>query len=176
VLTEGRRFGGSLQDLRAARDAVEVPILRKDFIVDPYMVSEAADWGADCVLLIAAAVEPSALVALAEVAESLGLDVLLELIYQRDLDVLGLREWPLVGINARDLETLQMNPARFEALAPSVRKPGRLLVAESGIRTREDIERVKRHGATAALIGEALMTSENPGALIQALAAGLASP
>ncbi len=177
VLTEGRRFGGSPQDLRAARDAVEVPILRKDFIVDPYMIYEAADWGADCVLLIAAAVEPIALVELATAAESLGLDVLLELIYLRDLDVLGLREWPLVGINVRDLETLQMDPERLERLAPAARKQGRLLVAESGIQTREDIERAKKHGAAAALIGEALMRSENPGALIRALAAaGRANP
>jgi len=171
VLTEGRRFGGSLEDLRAARNAVALPILRKDFIVDRYMVCEAAEYGADCVLLIAAAVDPTALVELAETAENLGLDVLLELIYPRDLEALELRDWPLVGINARDLETLAMDQSRFSALAPLARKPGRILVAESGIETAEDIERVKRDGADAALVGEALMRREDPGSLIRALVA-----
>ncbi len=170
ILTEGRRFGGSLEDLRAARAAVALPLLRKDFIVDEYMIYEAADCGADCILLIAAAVAPTALVELAEVAENLGLDVLLELIYPRDIDVLGLREWPLVGINARDLETLQMDPGRFEALSSRASKLGRLLVAESGIETVGDVERVKKHGAGAALIGEALMRRKDPGPLIRALA------
>ena len=170
ILTEGRRFGGSLDDLRTARTAVSLPLLRKDFIVDEYMIYEAADCGADCILLIAAAVEPTALVELAEVAENLGLDVLLELIYPRDIDVLALREWPLVGINARDLETLQMDPARFETLSPKVGKPGRLLVAESGIETPGDVERVKKHGAGAVLVGEALMRRKDPGPLIRALA------
>jgi indole-3-glycerol phosphate synthase len=99
------------------------------------------------------------------------LDVLLELIYPRDLDALALREWPLVGINARDLETLAMDRSRFSALAPLARKPGRLLVAESGIETVEDIQRVKKDGADAALVGEALMRREDPGSLIRALAA-----
>jgi indole-3-glycerol phosphate synthase len=171
VLTEGRRFGGSLEDLRAARAAVPIPLMRKDFIVDGYMIYEAADSGADCVLLIAAAVEPTALVELAEVAESLDLDVLLELIYLRDLEVIGRREWPLIGINARDLETLEVDPERFGMLASLVKKPGRLLVAESGIQTVEDIERVKSHGATAALVGEALMRRKDPGSLIRAFAA-----
>jgi indole-3-glycerol phosphate synthase len=170
ILTEGRRFGGSLEDLRAARTAVALPLLRKDFIVDDYMVYEAADCGADCILLIAAAIEPTALVELAEVAENLGLDVLLELIYPRDIDVLELREWPLVGINARDLETLEMDPARFGALSALVTKRGRLLVAESGIETVDDIDRVKKHGAAAALVGEALMRRKDPGPLIRALA------
>jgi indole-3-glycerol phosphate synthase len=169
ILTEERRFGGSLQDLRAARSAVAVPLLRKDFIVDPYMVYEAAEWGADCVLLIAAAVDPSALMELAAAAEGLGLDTLLEVIYPRDLEVLALRDWPMVGINARDLETLELDAGRLEALAPAVRKPGRLIVAESGIQTRADIDRIKKHGAAAALIGEALMRSADPASLIREL-------
>jgi len=170
VLTEERRFGGSLQDLRAARRAVALPLLRKDFIVDSYMVSEAAEAGADCVLLIAAAVEPDTLNELADRAEKLGMDVLLELIYPRDLDVLGMREWPLVGINARDLETLVVDPSRFAALAPSARRAGRLLVAESGIENARDIERAQSQGAQAALIGEALMRAKDPRSLIRSLA------
>ncbi len=170
VLTEQRRFGGSLQDLGAARGAVALPLLRKDFIVDSYMVSEAAELGADCVLLIASAVEPAKLVELADCAEKLGLEVLLELIYPRDLEVLGVREWPLVGINARDLETLEVDRSRFAALAPSARRDGRLLVAESGIENARDIERAKSQGAQAALIGEALMRAKDPGSLIRSLA------
>ena len=170
VLTEERRFGGSLGDLRAARRAVALPLLRKDFIVDSYMVAEAAEAGADCVLLIAAAVEPAKLIELADGAERLGLDVMLELIYPRDLDVLGKREWRLVGINARDLETLQVDPSRFAALAPSVRRPGRLLVAESGIESTRDVERAKSDGAHAVLVGEALMRAKDPGSLIRSLA------
>lgn len=173
VLTEGRRFGGSLGDLAKVRAAVEAPLLRKDFIVEPRMVEEAAAFGADCVLLIAAAVEPSALIELAAQADELGLDVLLELIYERDLETLGLRDWPLVGVNARDLETLEVDPARFSTLAPEARAPGRLLVAESGVRTPEDVRRFSAEGAGAALVGEALMRSEDPAALVKALRGAL---
>jgi len=170
VLTDEEFFQGSLDNLRLASTSTQLPCLRKDFIVDSYMVSEAADAGADCVLLIAAAVEPAKLVELADCAAGLGLDVLLELIYPRDLDVLGMREWPLVGINARDLETLEVDPSRFAALAPSVRRAGRLLVAESGIESAGDVERVRSDGAHAVLIGEALMRAKDPGSLIRSLA------
>lgn len=169
ILTEERRFGGSLEDLKIARGATAVPLLRKDFMVDSYMVYEAVDAGADCILLIAAAVEPTLLLELASAADELGLDVLLELLHERDLATLELRDWPLVGINARDLETLHVDPRRFGALAPEARGPGRLLIAESGMRNRQDLARVKSQGADAALIGEALMRSDNPAALIREL-------
>jgi indole-3-glycerol phosphate synthase len=170
VLTEESRFGGSLEDLRRVRAALNAPILRKDFVADAWMVEEAAVAGADAVLLIAAAVEPALLVELADRAESLGLDVLLELIYERDLEVLALRPWKLVGLNARDLETLEVDADRFARLAPGAAAPGRLLVAESGIRGPEDIRRYRGQGAGAALVGEALMRARDPGALIAALA------
>lgn len=169
VLTEGHRFGGSLDDLREARGATVLPLLRKDFVVDSYMVHEAADAGADCVLLIAAAVEPAELMDLASAAEEGGLDVLLELIFERDLDALGLRDWSLVGINARDLETLEVDGRRFERLAPRARSAGRLIVAESGMQTPDDIARAQALGADAALIGEALMRSDDPAGLIRRL-------
>ena len=169
VLTEESRFGGRLEDLSAVGRAVAVPLLRKDFIVDVQMVEEAAAAGAAAVLLIAAAVEPAALLELAAAAEALGLDVLLELIYDRDLEVLGLRSWPLVGINARDLETLEVDPARFETLAPRASLPGRLLVAESALRSATDVRRVRLAGAGAGLVGESLMRSPDPAALIQSL-------
>jgi indole-3-glycerol phosphate synthase len=168
VLTEGRRFGGSLDDLRQVRAAVGVPLLRKDFIVDPYMVAEAAEAGADCVLLIAGAVEPKHLGELSSFATELGMDVLLELVHERELEVLDAVRTPLVGINARDLETLEVDPMRFGRLAPLVPKD-RFLVAESGIKGPEDVQRVQRQGARAALVGESLMRAPDPRAAVRAL-------
>jgi indole-3-glycerol phosphate synthase len=170
VLTEPRRFKGSLEDLRAVRARVDVPLLRKDFIVDPYMVYEAKEAGADCVLLIVAAVDPQLLVELDACARELGLAVLVELIFERDLDALGLLpSVPLVGVNARDLETLQMDAERFGRLAARAQAPGRVLVAESGIQSAEDIRRVRGQGAAAALVGESLMRAADPAAAVRAL-------
>ena len=169
VLTEESRFGGTLEDLRRVRAATDAPLLRKDFVVDEWMVDEAAQAGADAVLLIAAAVEPSLLVALANRARSLGMDVLLELAFERDLDALEIGRWDLVGINARDLETLETDPDRFGRLAVRAAAPGRLLVAESGIRAPEDVRRYRQQGADAALVGEALMRAKDPAVLIASL-------
>ena len=169
VLTEGRRFGGSLQDLRAVREAVDVPLLRKDFMVDPYMAFEAAEAGADCILLIAGALEPSRMEEIAAAARELGLDILIELANARDVPVIDAIDTPLVGVNARDLETLEVDAARFDRLAPSLRRPGRTLVAESGIRDAVDIRRVAEWGARAALVGESLMRSGDPVRAVRAL-------
>jgi indole-3-glycerol phosphate synthase len=169
VLTEKSRFGGSLDDLRAVRGTVSVPLLRKDFIVDPYMLAEAVEAGAHAVLLIAGAVEPARLTELWSAARELGLDVLLEVVQPFELaapDTLGAT---LVGVNARDLETLEVEDGRFERLAPSLRTPGRLLVAESGIRTADDVRRLAAAGAGAALVGESLMRAEDPAAAVRAL-------
>lgn len=170
VLTEGRRFGGSLADLRAARAAVALPLLRKDFVVEPYMIAEAAEAGANAVLLIAGALEPQALKDLALCAKDFGLDALVEVVHPHELDSLALFDPPLVGVNARDLESLQMDPARFGRLAPKLAAPGRILVAESGVRTPPDIAAVAAFGAGAALVGEALMRASNPAALLRSLA------
>jgi indole-3-glycerol phosphate synthase len=172
VLTEARRFGGSLRDLAEVRAAVDAPLLRKDFVVDPWMVQEAAAHGADCVLLIVAAVDPVLLRELAQQSAEAGLDVLLELIFERDLDALEHGPWPLVGINARDLETLEVDADRFSRLAPRAAAPGRLLVAESGVTGPSDIARFASQGAGAALVGEALVRAPDPGALVRSLAAG----
>ena len=169
VLTEQRRFGGSLDDLRAVRQVLSVPLLRKDFIVDPYMVHEAADAGADCILLIAGALEPSALVELEACAKELGLDVLLEFVHERELDVLNHLHSRLVGVNARDLETLEMDASRFERLAPRLLGDGRLVVAESGVGKPEDVIRLAKAGAGAALVGESLMRSDDAQALVRRL-------
>jgi indole-3-glycerol phosphate synthase len=168
VLTEPSRFLGSLDDLAKVRAAVTVPILRKDFVVHPRMVDEACAYGADAVLLIAAALPPGVLLACAARADALGLDCLLELIYPRDLASLSLREWPIVGVNARDLETLEMRPGRFAELAAAATAEGRVLVAESGLATLEDVRAVRAAGAGAALVGEALVRSSDPGALVRA--------
>ncbi len=169
VLTEGPRFGGSLEDLARVRAAVDVPLLRKDFVVDPYMVEEAALAGADAVLLIAGAVEPPRLLELAASARALGLDVLLEVVSEDEAAQVAALDVPLVGVNARDLQTLQVDPGRFARLAPALRAPGRTLVAESGIRTAADLTALARAGATAALVGESLMRAEDPEAAVRAL-------
>jgi indole-3-glycerol phosphate synthase len=169
VLTEGRRFGGSLEDLRRVRQAVDLPLLRKDFLVDPYMLAEAAQAGAEAVLLIAGAVPPEELRALDAAATGLGLDVLVEVVHPFELPSLEGLAAPLVGVNARDLETLEVDPDRFARLAPSLVGPGRLLVAESGIRGPDDIRRLSRAGAGACLVGETLMRAADPEAAVRSL-------
>jgi len=173
VLTEERRFGGRLEDLGAVRAVVDVPLLRKDFVVEPHMVAEAADAGADAVLLIAGAVEPARLAELWAAAHELGLDVLLEVVQPFELAAPDVLDATLVGINARDLETLAVEDDRFRRLAPSLRRPGRLLVAESGIRSADDVRRLAAEGAGAALVGESLMRAPDPGAAVRALVEAL---
>jgi indole-3-glycerol phosphate synthase len=173
VLTEERRFGGRLEDLPAVRAAVDVPLLRKDFVVEPHMLAEAVDAGADAVLLIAGAVEPSRLAELWAAAHELGLDVLLEVVQPFELAAPDALDATLVGVNARDLETLEVDDERFRRLAPALRRPGRLLVAESGIRSAGDVRRLAAEGAGAALVGESLMRAPDPTAAVRALAEAL---
>ena len=169
VLTEARRFGGSLDDLRAVRGAIELPLLRKDFVVDLHMLAEAVDAGADAVLLIAGALEPPHLAELHAAALDLGLDVLLEVVHPFELDAPDALAANLVGVNARDLESLEVDEGRFERLAPALARPGRVLVAESGIRTAEDVRRLARAGAGAALVGESVMRAKDPVAAVRGL-------
>jgi len=173
VLTEERRFGGRLEDLRAVRATVDVPLLQKDFVVEAHMLAEAVDAGADAVLLIAGALEPARLAELWATARGLGLDVLLEVVQPFELaapDALGAT---LVGVNARDLETLEVEDSRFQRLAPALRRPGRVLVAESGIRSPDDVRRLAAEGAGAALVGESLMRAPDPAAAVRALVEAL---
>ena len=174
VLTEERRFGGRLEDLRAVRSAVDVPLLRKDFVVEPHMLAEAVDAGADAVLLIAGAVEPAQLAELWATARELGLDVLLEVVQPFELEAPDALGATVVGVNARDLETLEVDGARFERLARALARPGRLLVAESGIRTPDDVRRLAAAGAGAALVGESLMRAADPVAAVRALTEAVA--
>ena len=160
VLTEEASFGGSLADLGRARAAAQLPILRKDFIVDPYQVVEAAAAGADAILLIVAALEPSQLAALQERAASLGLDVLVEVHDERELEVAAGIAAPVIGVNNRDLTKLTVDTEQTFRLLPGM-PAGAVVVSESGWRTRDQLDRLDEAGVDAVLIGEALMRSDD---------------
>jgi indole-3-glycerol phosphate synthase len=161
VLTERRRFGGTLADLDAVRARVDVPLLRKDFVVSSYQVWEARAHGADLVLLIVAALDQNALVSLVERTESLGMTALVEVHNEielsRALDA-GAR---VVGVNARDLKTLEVDRSVFGRLAPEI-PDGIVKVAESGVRGPHDLLAYAAHGADAVLVGEGVVTGGNP--------------
>ena len=172
VLTEERRFGGSLADLRAVRAAVEVPLLRKDFIVEPYQVLEARAAGADLVLLIVAALDDDTLRRLHDQARELGMAVLVE-VHDEPETVRALELGAeLVGVNARNLKTLEIDPDVFGRLAPlavSAAGDDRVLVAESGIFSPVDVERYVGEGARAVLVGEALVKDGDPESAVRAM-------
>jgi indole-3-glycerol phosphate synthase len=168
VLTEPTRFDGALADLRAVRLAVDLPVLRKDFLVHPAQVIESRAAGADAVLLIAAALSELELKAMLAVANDLGLDALVETHSVDDLAKALATEAPVVGVNARDLETLEVDVERALAMLPDV-PSDRVAVLESGVWTREDVERAIDAGARGVLVGEALMRSPDPGATIRSL-------
>jgi indole-3-glycerol phosphate synthase len=168
VLTEGPSFGGSLDDLRAARAASALPILRKDFIVDIYQLYEALAAGADAILLIVAALSQAELERLHEAALSLGLAALVEVHDEHELEraaALGAR---LIGINNRDLTTLQVDIRRTFELLPGV-PSATTVVSESGLRTGSDLAELEDAGVDAVLIGEALMRSRDIEAACRAL-------
>ncbi|ACQ80472.1 Indole-3-glycerol-phosphate synthase [Beutenbergia cavernae DSM 12333] len=172
VLTEQRRFGGSLADLDAVRAAVDVPVLRKDFVVSPYQVWEARAHGADLVLLIVAALEQTVLTSLVERVHSLGMTALVEAHdvgeAHRAIDA-GAR---VLGINARNLHTLEVDRATFAEVVGVV-PDGVVKVAESGVRGPHDVLEYARAGADAVLVGESLVTQGNPrGAVADLVAAG----
>ena len=173
VLTEPKHFDGSLSDLRAARVKTKIPILRKDFLVHPAQVIEARAAGADAVLLITACLSGSELRAMLEAAADLGLAALVETHSEEDLERALEVDAPIVGINSRDLETLDVNEDRALELAARV-PDDRTLVFESGISTRAQVERAVEAGAQALLIGEALMRAKNPAAKLRQLRGELA--
>lgn len=168
VLTEPTRFGGSLADLTAVRRAVPVPVLRKDFIVRPAQLAEAADAGADGVLLIARALEPARLRDLAAIAATLGLDTLVEVRDERELELaLGIPGCA-VGVNTRNLETLEVDPAVGERLIARV-PADRVAVYESGVSSAADVTRAANSGADAVLVGSALSPAADGVAAVRAL-------
>jgi indole-3-glycerol phosphate synthase len=161
VLTEGRRFGGSLADLDSVRARVDVPVLRKDFVVSSYQVWEARAHGADLVLLIVAALEQQALISLLERTESLGMTALVEVHDEAELDRALAAGAKVVGVNARDLKTLQVDRAVFARLAPRIPE-GVVKVAESGVRGPLDLLAYAADGADAVLVGEGVVVGGNP--------------
>jgi indole-3-glycerol phosphate synthase len=161
VLTEPRHFAGSPEDLRAVRGAVDLPVLCKDFVTTPYQVWEARAWGADAVLLIVAALDPAALRALLEEAATAGLDALVEVHTTAEASAAAAAGAAVVGVNARDLATLEVDPGRFAAVRDAL-PGGAVLVAESGIRNRADVEAAAAAGADAVLVGESLVTDRDP--------------
>ncbi len=175
VLTEGRRFGGSLADLAAVRAAVTVPVLRKDFIVTSYQLWEARAFGADLALLIVAALEQQQLVSLIERAESIGLTPLVEVHDEAEVARAVDAGARLIGINARNLKTLRVDRDTFARVAPSV--PANVVtVAESGVRGPHDLLSYAASGADAVLVGEALVIGGNPMQSVQDLVSAGSHP
>jgi indole-3-glycerol phosphate synthase len=161
VLTERRRFGGSLEDLAAVRAAVDIPVLRKDFMVSSYQLWEARAYGADVILLIVAALDQPTLVGLRERAESLGMTSLVEVHDEAEIERAVDAGARVIGINARNLKTLEVDRGTFARLSPRV-PPGIVKVAESGVRGPHDVLEYAQAGASAVLVGESLVTGGHP--------------
>ena len=168
VLTEQRRFGGSLEDLRAVRAAVDTPVLRKDFIVTSYQLVEARAAGADLALLIVAALDDDALRRLHDEARELGLTVLVEVHDEAEAERAVALGAELIGVNARNLKTLEIHDDTFGLLAPLI-PDDRVKVAESGIFGPADVKRFVGEGAGAVLVGEALVKDGDPQAAVAAM-------
>jgi indole-3-glycerol phosphate synthase len=168
VLTDEPHFGGSLADLRAARAACELPIIRKDFVVDPYQLYEAAVNGADAVLLIVAALSDADLRALHQEARSIDLDCLVEVHDAEELERALEAGAEVIGINNRNLDDMSVDIGTTLELMPDV-PAGKTVVAESGISGREELEELDRRGVDAVLIGGALMSAPDPEAKVREL-------
>jgi indole-3-glycerol phosphate synthase len=174
VLTEQDYFSGSIDDLVAVSEVARrsrVPVLRKDFIVDPYQVYEARAAGADCILLIIAILEPENYADLFTISTSMGMDVLVEVFDKSELDAAMQTDPRIIGVNNRNLKTLKTSLAVFEGLATNI-PPDRIRVAESGMKIAADVERMGHAGAHAVLVGESLMKA---GGDLRELAAAMAA-
>ena len=171
ILTEPFHFSGSLDDLRAARAVTELPVLRKDFIVDPYQLYESAAAGADAILLIVAALEPEALYELLREAGALDLDALVEVHDERELEVALDVEADVLGINNRDLADFSVDIERTYELLSDV-PAGKTVVSESGYSTRDELDELERVGVDAVLIGETLMRADDVEEAVRRLSGG----
>ena len=166
VLTEGRKFGGSLADLDAVRSAINIPILRKDFMVDDYQFFESRAHGADIVLLIVAALSDLQLSEFYAIAKSLGMQVLVETHTLEEVERALSLDPEIIGVNARDLTTLKIDLGAFDKLAKSI-PAGKIKVAESGISSVAEVISYRNSGAEAILVGEALVKDGDPAHMIQ---------
>jgi len=171
VLTDGPFFGGSLDDLRRVRATVDVPLLRKDFIIDSYQVAEARAAGADALLLIVAALRQDDLVGLLAEVRRLGMDALVETHDRAEVERALAADARVVGVNHRDLRTFQMDMTLASSMRPFI-PSSRLLVAESGIRSADDVRRLQAAGIDAVLVGESLMCEPDPGSALRKLLGG----
>lgn len=170
VLTEPQFFQGSLENLHAASDAVSAPCLQKDFIIDAFQITEARAYGADAVLLIAAALSDSDLVELRDAARMVELEVLCEVHNEEELARVVELSCEMIGVNSRNLKTLEVNLAVAERMADVLPRDC-VLVAESGIRSAEDLRRLRACGYQAFLIGESLMKQADPGEALRSILA-----
>ena len=168
VLTDVQFFQGSSEHLRAARAACTLPVLRKDFIIEPYQVIESRAMGADCILLIAACLSKESMRELESIAKDLGLAVLVEVHNRNELDSALALDTPLIGVNNRDLRTFDTRLETTLELIPRVPKD-RIVISESGILTRDDVGLLRRGGVGAFLVGEAFMRAPDPGEVLQRL-------
>jgi len=168
VLTDRQFFQGSPDFLAQAREACDLPVLRKDFIVDAYQVDEARAWGADCILLIAACLDDAQMAALEAQAHDLGMAVLVEVHDAAELQRAQRLKTPLLGVNNRNLRSFEVDLRTTLELLPHV-EAGRLLVTESGIVSRADVTRLRQAGVAAFLVGEAFMRATDPGVALSEL-------
>ncbi|NIT14284.1 MAG: indole-3-glycerol phosphate synthase TrpC [Candidatus Dadabacteria bacterium] len=168
VLTDSKFFKGSLDDLRAVRNTVDLPLLRKDFMIEPYQLYEAKYYGADAVLLIVAALGYEQLAELKSTAQSLGLHALVEVHNVKELETALSLNSDIIGINNRDLKTFDVSLQTSVELSRYI-PDDILIISESGIQSPEDIKSLKSHGISSFLIGESLMKSEDPGDKIKEL-------
>lgn len=168
VLTDEHFFQGADDHLRQARDACSLPVLRKDFMIDEYQILESRVLGADCILLIVAALADDRLQALAQTATELDMDVLVEVHDREELERAMMLRLPLIGINNRDLKTFTTDINTTIGLLHDV-FPDRTVVTESGINTREDVQLLRKHEVNVFLVGEAFMRAPDPGEELKAL-------
>jgi indole-3-glycerol phosphate synthase len=168
VLTEAHFFRGELSHLRQIKDVVSLPLLQKDFIIDPFQIYEGRVTGADAVLLIAALLAPGQLRGFAELARGLGLVPLVEVHDEEDLNKILDLDLPIIGVNNRNLKTLAVNLDTTFRLLEMI-PPGRVIISESGIKSRQDVQRLQQAGVKAILVGEVLMRAPDPAAKIREL-------